>query len=67
MITICRRKYGTDKFRWFYHPMLPQNERDNFHFFVWIGKQWCIAWQRRKMMKQYEKEQRCKEKYGNCT
>lgn len=50
MITICRRKYGTDKFRWFYHPMLPQNERDNFHFFVWIGKHWCIAWPKSKTL-----------------
>ena len=44
MITIHKRKYGTDEFKWFYHPMLPQNEKKYFHFLVWVGKHWLIAW-----------------------
>lgn len=25
------------KFKWFYHPMLPYNEKRFFVFYVWIG------------------------------
>ena len=44
MIAIGKRVYGTDQFRWFYHPMLPQNEKEFFHFFVWFGKNCYICY-----------------------
>lgn len=44
MIVIGKRAYGTDRFRWFYHPLLPQKEKEFFHFFVWFGKNWYICW-----------------------
>lgn len=28
MIVIGKRAYGTDQFRWFYHPLLPENEKE---------------------------------------
>ena len=31
------RHCTTQKFRWFYHPLLPAHERRLFKFFVWIG------------------------------
>ena len=43
MIKIGKRLHGTDRFRWFYHPLLQQNEKEYFHFFVWVGKHWFIA------------------------
>lgn len=47
MINIGKRACGTDRFRWFYHPLLPQNEKEFFHFFVWFGKNWYVCWHKK--------------------
>lgn len=31
------REYGRNKFHWFYHPLLEENEYSYFEFFVWFG------------------------------
>ena len=42
------RKYGREKFRWFYHPLLEENEREWFHFFVWVGHYFYVCLERRR-------------------
>lgn len=41
-------RYRDRKFRWFYHPLLPCNEKAEFRFFVWIGWHLYACWERKK-------------------
>lgn len=41
---IGKRAMGTNKFRWFYSPMLKQTRKANgFIFFWWFGHNWYIC------------------------
>ena len=46
-IQIGLRAYGTDDFKWFYHPLLRENEKQWYHFFVWFGHNIYICWHKK--------------------
>lgn len=41
--SIGQRKCGTDKFHFFYCPLLKSDKKKYFNFFWWIGKHWYIV------------------------
>lgn len=49
-LSFGKRMYFTNKFRFFYCPLLKENRKKHFWFFWWIGKRWYIA------MHKYPKE-----------
>lgn len=43
-LSIGKRYYGRNKFRWFYSPMLKSNRKsEGFIFFWWLGRNWYIC------------------------
>ena len=41
--SIGKRTWGSNDFKWFYHPLNAENERKHFYFFVWVGYHWYIC------------------------
>jgi hypothetical protein len=48
IIDVGKRLHETDKFYFFYTPLLKENRKENFWFFWWMGRRWYVCCPKKK-------------------